>query len=318
MSSDLKLSPLAYIQWKLWCHAGDTEVGAFGIHMPDDPLTIDSLWLPSQECNSVFTQTDPGSWEDFVTDGDVRTLIPGEVTPVWLHTHPGSSATPSHFDEKSFKEEYGKDRLAVFAIMARNGELFGRVQVGGPKPFGFGVDVTVYWSWLPKYSDRIALFLADWKVAFDERVREKKWVAPAVATRGKGLDKSKWGFIGVRKAAAADQQGRASSPGTRLITSLLDDAEPVKPFEEWLYEEYEVYPYQLEAGSLKQAREEYEEAYGLEAGGDGTDILCEDCQWPLGEGEVKLCGWCKSDQEQLDLEGLADAANDNEWRGYVG
>lgn len=337
MSTALRMSPLAYLQWNTWLHAGDTEVGAFGVHAKDDPLLVDWLWLPPQECNAAFTQTDPGSWEDFLTDPDVRADLPGEVTPVWLHTHPGSSATPSGYDEDIFAKEFGTERLAVFAIKARRGETYGRVQVGGSKPFGFEVDVEVFWSWLPKYADRIALFFAGWEAEFKAKVREKKWVVKSVVTAadGKVVKLADWDAIGLAKRTAVAQQGTASLPGKpdaparAPVISLLDDGDddldpPAPDFEDWLKATHEVSSNQLDAACLEGLKEEYFEEFGVHPDED-LDGNCETCQWPLGEGEDVLCTWCRSDRERFDVEDLVDASgndvlddDDDNWRGYVG
>lgn len=300
MSNAVRLSPLAYIQWKTWCHAGDTEVGAFGVHVKDDPLVVDWLWLPQQECSPAFVQVDEGQWEEFAFDPEVRKDLPGELTPVWLHTHPGSSATPSGYDEDNFVKEYGHERIAVFGIMARQGETYGRLQVGGAKPMGFELDVQTYWSWLPKYSDRVALFLADWRKEFDAKVRVKKW-APVVTTVApdKKTDAARTFTAKTWDAAKGDWvehlygvDGKGNHwkvpQQDKVVTSLLDSDEQIPTFEEYCKDEYDVWPSQFDAATVKGLKDDYYERYGISAD-DEDESNCLECQLPLDEEEVAHC-----------------------------
>ena len=39
----LKFSPLAWLKLQYFCHAGDTEIGGFGVAADDDPLYVEDF-----------------------------------------------------------------------------------------------------------------------------------------------------------------------------------------------------------------------------------------------------------------------------------
>jgi hypothetical protein len=52
---------------------------------------------------------------------------PEQFGRIWIHTHPGDSAQPSHVDEETFKRVFGPCDWAVMFIIACEGETYCRL-----------------------------------------------------------------------------------------------------------------------------------------------------------------------------------------------
>lgn len=175
--SELVLSPLAYLHWQFLNHAGHTEATAFGLPAAD-PLYVDHLWVPRQECSAVSTVPDEDAvadWCDYATDAGIDTS--GGL--VWLHTHPGDCPTPSQTDEKTFSSDLGRAAWAVMAILANGGQTYARLRWRiGRRAFTKKLEVRVAWEDLPAYAERISQAALTWEPDYLEKVREE---APRLA-----------------------------------------------------------------------------------------------------------------------------------------
>jgi len=337
----LKFSPLAWLHYQFLCHAGPTEVGAFGVHAPGDPFLIEWLWVPRQECSAAFVQADKEAWEDYLLD-DNRIAFHGDqpVRPVWLHTHPGNSASPSGFDEKNWREEYSgrSSPLTVFGILARGGETYGRTHVHAAGDMAVNLPFEVLWDRLPAELEEIRQYSAGWAAEYAAKVTEKKYEAkPFVLGHGWDFsgfgDGQIWERVSRRERLDAEDRldergahprfqvftGDVDEPAGRgrpLAEVLSDDSDdgPTPSFESWVEEYYEVNPGQLDHANLAQVRDEYLEYYPNEP-------LCDRCAYPLDEEELatgKLCFGCVREDTaweryQADIEAI-DERLDNEER----
>jgi hypothetical protein len=178
----LVMSPFAWLKWQYLCHAGPTEVSAFGVTAADDPLYVEALAVPKQECSGAYTDMDADSiaaLTDAVVD---QGMHPSQFGRVWLHTHPGDSAEPSGTDEKTLT---GADGLggcdhAVMAILARGGEVYCRLRV---KRLDVEVliPVKVDWERFPRDLETAGGLPHDkWLAQYLDCVTERKW-APLTA-----------------------------------------------------------------------------------------------------------------------------------------
>lgn len=69
---------------------------------------------------------------------------PEQFARIWLHTHPGDSASPSHVDHVTFERVFGRCDWAVMFILARGGATFAQLRFnagpGGALSLRTGVD----------------------------------------------------------------------------------------------------------------------------------------------------------------------------------
>ena len=124
----LRFSPTAWAKLCYFCHAGDTEIGGFGISHPDDLLLIEDFVTVCQKTTSVTVAFDDDAVADFYEDQVDQGRIPAQFSRVWLHTHPGNSAIPSSVDEDTFDRVFGNCDWAVMAILARGGQTYARLR----------------------------------------------------------------------------------------------------------------------------------------------------------------------------------------------
>lgn len=139
----LRFSPYAWAKLKYLRDKGDTEVGGFGIGLADNPLAIIDVQMVKQECSMAHVEFDDEAVADFFEDQVDLGRRPHQFARVWLHTHPGNSATPSHTDERTFSRVFGRCDWAVMAILACGGDLTARLRysVGVKAEFQIKVEI---------------------------------------------------------------------------------------------------------------------------------------------------------------------------------
>ena len=124
----LRFTPDAWAKL-LWLRdRGATEVGGFGITAPDDPLRIVQFVTVRQQCSAVSVQFDDEAVAEYFEDQLEAGRRPEQFARLWIHTHPGSSATPSALDEATFSRVFGVCDWAVMLIVARDGATYARLR----------------------------------------------------------------------------------------------------------------------------------------------------------------------------------------------
>ena len=119
----LRFAPLVWLKLRLFLHAGETEVGFFGISDEKDLLYIDDLAVPRQITTAVSVDFDDASVADHFESCADRGIMPARCGRIWIHTHPGDSPSPSRTDEETFARAFGSCDWAVMAIVARGSHL---------------------------------------------------------------------------------------------------------------------------------------------------------------------------------------------------
>lgn len=104
----------------------------WGLSRPGSPLELVDLSVPKQECTAVETEfTEEGLIEHFhhcVDDLGMESA--SQFQRVWLHTHPGNSATPSGQDWQTFNGHlFNSQDYSVMYIIARGGAMTCHVRV---------------------------------------------------------------------------------------------------------------------------------------------------------------------------------------------
>ena len=234
----LRFTPYAWAKLNYMRDIGDTEVGGFGISSSDDLMLIEDFVLVKQETTSVSIKFDDESVADFFDDQVDAGLKPSEFARVWIHTHPGSGATPSGVDEETFQRVFGGADFSVMFILAQSGTTFARIQFNaGPGGFQTIEDEVDYLCEFDG-SDFEA-----WKTEYTENVMAKTYVyqGPHYATyQGKGQFKQdkRMGVQSVfggspherwRKdidSGWADYDGYSDEELDRLVNEAFDPNDP--------------------------------------------------------------------------------------------
>jgi proteasome lid subunit RPN8/RPN11 len=122
----LRFSPAAWAKLLFLRDEGPTEVGGFGI-TPDDLLYVEDIRLIRQSCTAVSVAFDDTAVAEFFDDQVDADRRPEQFGRIWIHTHPGESATPSSVDEETFERVFGACDWAVMFILACGGQTYCRL-----------------------------------------------------------------------------------------------------------------------------------------------------------------------------------------------
>jgi len=138
----LRFTPYAWAKLHTFCHAGDTEIGGFGLSAPNDPLLVMDFLTVKQEVTCVSVEFDDEAvaklFEDQVDTGN----RPEQFARIWCHTHPGDSPHPSGTDEETFSRVFGGCDWAIMFILAKGGQTYARLRFrAGP---GGDVEIPVF------------------------------------------------------------------------------------------------------------------------------------------------------------------------------
>lgn len=157
---------------------GGTEVGGYAVTKPEDPLHVVDFYLVNQECNSAFCKFDDLGVADYIADMAMgiktgRPVLPDNSCAIWVHTHPGSSASPSGTDYQTFQSPAFNGRpWAVMFIIARQGEVSSRLRYNvGPLKDMPAVPVVDMNSWNPSRDLlKCAILHKEWEVEYKQLV----------------------------------------------------------------------------------------------------------------------------------------------------
>jgi hypothetical protein len=129
----LRLTPYAWRKLLFLRDLGPTEVGGFGISSKDDLLLVQDISLVRQVCSAVTVKFDDQAVADHFDDYVDLGYTPERFARIWVHTHPGDSATPSSTDEETFARCFGSSSWAIMFILAQGGETYARLALNtGP------------------------------------------------------------------------------------------------------------------------------------------------------------------------------------------
>jgi proteasome lid subunit RPN8/RPN11 len=120
-------SPLAWLKLQLFLHAGDTEVGGFGVGDEADPLYLRDFRTVLQSASPTGVAFDDAAVADYFDACVDAGLAPDRFARVWVHTHPGDSPLPSTTDEETFSRAFGGCDWSVMFILARTGRAYARL-----------------------------------------------------------------------------------------------------------------------------------------------------------------------------------------------
>lgn len=143
----LRFAPLAWLKLQWFCHAGDTEVGGFGVSAEHNPLYVEDFVSVRQRTLAASVRFDDAAVADLFDELVDRGLKPDRFARIWIHTHPGRSPQPSLSDEETFASGFGGCAWSVMFILSRAGETYARLSFpAGP---GGMVELASAVDWAP-------------------------------------------------------------------------------------------------------------------------------------------------------------------------
>ena len=184
--ASLRFSPYAWAKLIFMRDCGKTEVGGYGICPADDLLYIEDIVFPEQSADSCFIELDEGALSKHMDNMFVNhDYQPNQCARIWIHTHPGNSATPSSYDDKIFNEKFGNQDWSVAFILARGGEYTCRLQINTDTlQHQSKLDVSVDWTAEFWGSDH-----EEWKKEY-KNVTEIVYIAPKKTSKNKKTEKN--------------------------------------------------------------------------------------------------------------------------------
>jgi len=166
----LRFTPTAWAKLLFIAHAGDTEVGGFGITSNTDPLLVIDFAVVQQTTTEVTVAFDDQAVAEFFEQQVDQGRKPEQFARLWIHSHPGSSPHPSLTDDDTFRRVFGSCYWAVMFIIARDGTTYARLRFN----IGPGGETT-----LPVRVDYAQPFAASdhaaWKQEYLAKVQPERW-----------------------------------------------------------------------------------------------------------------------------------------------
>jgi hypothetical protein len=169
----LRFTPTAWAKLQFFCHAGETEIGGFGITPSWDLLLVEEFVTIRQQTSVVTVAFDDDAVADFFDDQVMEGRRPEQFARIWLHTHPGDSATPSCTDEETFARVFGPSDWAVMFILAKGGQTYARLHFNTGPGGHLLIPVMVDYSQPFEGSDH-----PGWEDEYDAHIQ------PLMATKG--------------------------------------------------------------------------------------------------------------------------------------
>jgi hypothetical protein len=168
----LRFSPRAWLKFQFLCHAGPTEVAAFGLSSDAHPLLVEDLLVVKQRATAATVAFDDAAVADLFDQMADRGVPPGRFGRVWLHIHPCSSVTPSRVDEATFDRVFGACDWAVMGILGRTGRTYARLRFSAGPGGAMVIPTAVEWADWPAYaqSPQFNVDLDQWQAEYDRLV----------------------------------------------------------------------------------------------------------------------------------------------------
>lgn len=175
----LTLAPEAFLKLMYCCHRAETEIAGFGISSERDPLTIERFEMIRQAASPVTVEFDDQSVADFFDEMASSGVGPNRCGRLWIHTHPGGSATPSNTDEQTFARVFGQCDWAAMMIVSREEETYCRLRFnagpGGETQLPVMFDWSALPEWLATHHGRLDELVQSWQQQLQNLVRAETY-----------------------------------------------------------------------------------------------------------------------------------------------
>ena len=148
--SAVTFSPLAWLKFLMFLHAGETGIGGFGISSEKQPLYIEDFMTMKQNVTDVTVAFDDAAVADYFDDCIDKGLTPARFARIWAHTHPGESPEPSSVDEETFQRVFRDCDWAIMLIVGRTHKTFARLTFNVGPGGSVSLPVRVDWEAWPQ------------------------------------------------------------------------------------------------------------------------------------------------------------------------
>jgi proteasome lid subunit RPN8/RPN11 len=175
----------------LFLHAGDTEVGGFGVSRADDDLLyLEEFVTVRQRVTPVTVAFDDAAVADYFDDRVDAGQPPSRFARVWVHTHPGDSPDPSVTDEQTFARVFGPSDWAVMLIVSRTGRTYCRLSFSAGPGGCVLLPVRVDWTRWPEVlldaAEGLGTLFERWMDEYGSNVYPQGWEdRPALVRTGR-------------------------------------------------------------------------------------------------------------------------------------
>jgi hypothetical protein len=174
----LVFSPLAWLKLQLFLHAGDTEVGGFGISSEHDLLYVEDFETVKQAVTIVSVKFEDQAVADY-TDACVDAgMGPQRFLRIWCHTHPGESPNPSMTDEETFGRVFGSCDWSVMFIIGRTGKTYARLAFSAGPAASVLLPVSVDWASWPQVAleriEELSGLFASWIAEYTANIHREQ------------------------------------------------------------------------------------------------------------------------------------------------
>ena len=189
----LVFSPLAWLKLLFFLHAGDTEVGGFGVSSEDDLLYVEDFQTVKQRVSAVTVEFDDAAVADYVDRCVDQGIVPQRCMRCWIHTHPGESPDPSSTDEHTFARVFGSCDWSIIFIIGRTEKTYARLSFAAGPGASMLLPVSVDWAAWPQlvcdHADQILTLMEEWQNEYGLNIfPEEIFAMPPVSSDSSPLD----------------------------------------------------------------------------------------------------------------------------------
>jgi len=172
----LKVTPYVWQKLLYLRDKSQNEIGFFGITKEDDPLYIIDLAVLKQKVGPASVEFDGPDIARFWMKCDSENLIPAQYTRVWIHTHPGNSATPSGTDENTFTRHWGQSDWALMVVVARDNTTTVRLRYNTGIPADYQLNMKIEYDadfpgsnktlWDQEFTENVSSYVSSYRGNF--------------------------------------------------------------------------------------------------------------------------------------------------------
>ncbi len=198
---------------------GPTEIGGFALTAADDLLYVEQFVTVKQGVTAASISFDDEAVADFF-DGQVDAgRKPEQFARIWLHSHPGESASPSIVDEETFDRAFGGCQWALMFIVGQTGKTTARLRFNVGPGGHVALPVEVDYSLPFAASD-----LEAWEAEYQANITPEAYRVDYAAVARSGRFSVGTGTLGtIPSDLMGDLQEMSPSERAAVLSDLTDD-----------------------------------------------------------------------------------------------